>query len=41
MQKMYIIDYQLVTKGYFPMQKFLKIFPKTSSVDISPTMEPR
>ena len=27
--------------GYFPMQKFLKIFPSTSSVEISPMMEPR
>lgn len=26
---------------YLPMQKFLKIFPRTSSVEISPTMEPR
>ena len=26
---------------YFPMQKFLKIFPRTSSVEISPAMEPR
>ena len=27
--------------SYFPMQKFLKIFPSTSSVEISPMMEPR
>ena len=26
---------------YFPMQKFLKMLPKTSSVEISPTMDPR
>ena len=26
---------------YFPMQKFRKMLPKTSSVEISPTMEPR
>lgn len=25
---------------YFPMQKFLNIFPSTSSVEISPTMLP-
>ena len=26
---------------YLPMQKFLKMLPRTSSVEISPTMEPR
>lgn len=31
----------LLIVGYLPMQKFLKIFPRTSSVEISPTMEPR
>lgn len=27
--------------NYFPMQKFLKIFPNTSSVEISPVISPR
>lgn len=30
-----------ITKSHFPMQKFLKMFPRTSSVVISPRMEPR
>lgn len=36
-----LTDYYLpMQKTYFPMQKFRKIFPKTSSVEISPTMLP-
>ena len=29
-----------MTFRYFPMQKFAKILPSTSSVEISPTIEP-
>jgi hypothetical protein len=31
----------LVFEGYFPIQKLRKIFPKTSSVEISPVISPR
>ena len=31
----------LSTNLYLPMQKFLKMFPSISSVEISPVMEPR
>ena len=29
------------TQIYFPIQKFLKIFPNTSSVDMCPVISPR
>ena len=35
------VSQMLLIVGYFPMQKFLKIFPSTSSVEISPMIEPR
>ena len=36
-----VVSQLLLIVGYFPMQKFQKIFPSTSSVEISPMMEPR
>ena len=33
--------YFFFVQFYLPMQKFRKMFPRTSSVEISPTMEPR
>ena len=32
---------QILTADYLPMQNLLKILPRTSSVVISPMMEPR
>ncbi len=38
----FIADSQraMINSIYFPTQKLAKIFPRTSSVEISPTMEP-
>lgn len=35
-----VIYRYLLIINYLPMQKFLNIFPSTSSVDISPTIDP-
>ena len=40
-EKMSFLVISVVFGIYFPMQKLRKMFPNTSSVEISPTMLPR